>query len=105
MLKWSWEVHIVSGVARFLGAQAEQSQWPPIKEMINFNKITLIKISYIRLSNLKYVVSIKFIFALALKIRIWTIETFFRLFNDIEEMFDNTNPNLCTNVSITPTSK
>lgn len=36
MLKWSWEVPIVSGVARFLGAQGEESQWPPIKEIINF---------------------------------------------------------------------
>jgi len=38
MLKWSREVHIVSGVARFLGAQGEESQWPPIKEIINFKK-------------------------------------------------------------------
>ena len=38
MLKWSWEVHIVSGVARFLGAVGEESQWPPIKEIINFKK-------------------------------------------------------------------
>jgi hypothetical protein len=37
-VEWSWEVHIVSGVARFLGAQVEESQWPPIKEIINFKK-------------------------------------------------------------------
>jgi hypothetical protein len=35
---WSWKIHIVGGVARFLGTQDEESQWPPIKEMINFKK-------------------------------------------------------------------
>jgi hypothetical protein len=91
--------YILSVVARFLGTQGEESQWPPIKEIINL-KNTLIKFPYIRLSNFKYVEGRKFIFAPALKIRKWTIETFFRLFNaDTEEVFDTTN------VLITPKSK